>query len=62
MQKYININRLHEQVHAQGNKLVSLKNTGNRELAQRGIKDLITLSNFLIESIKKLKGAKADVL
>jgi EAL domain-containing protein (putative c-di-GMP-specific phosphodiesterase class I) len=61
MQQYTNINRLHEQVHAQGNRLVSLKNTGNRELAKNSVKDLITLSDFLIECVQELESAKVDL-
>jgi diguanylate cyclase (GGDEF)-like protein/PAS domain S-box-containing protein len=62
MQQYITINRLHEQIHVLGNKLVGLKNTGHGKLAQKGVKDLINLSNYLIESIEELARVEVSVL
>jgi hypothetical protein len=62
MQQYVTINRLHEEIHAQGNKLVSLKSKGSMELARKGLKDLNTMSNHFVVLLKGLDSAKEDVI
>lgn len=58
--QYKNINRLHEEIHALGYKLVSTKKTGNIEGAQQGVSDLIALSKQMTTLIDNLDEIKAD--
>jgi diguanylate cyclase (GGDEF)-like protein/PAS domain S-box-containing protein len=62
LHQYLTINRLHEEIHNQGNKLVSLKSKGSMELAQMGIKDLIAMSNHFVGLIRELDETNKEVI
>ncbi|MES9971585.1 MAG: EAL domain-containing protein [Candidatus Thiodiazotropha sp.] len=58
--QYKDINRLHEEIHALGYKLVSIKNSGNIEEAQKGASDLISLSRQMTSLIDNLDEIEAE--
>lgn len=62
LQQYLAINRVHEEIHTLGNKLVTHKRKGHLELAQKGTKDLMLMSNHFVELITRLETAKEDVI
>jgi diguanylate cyclase (GGDEF)-like protein/PAS domain S-box-containing protein len=62
LQQYSDINRLHEEIHRLGYKLVSNKNRGNPEAAQKGVKDLESMSQHLIWLMDELNRVEEDVL
>ncbi|PVV26752.1 MAG: hypothetical protein B6D79_05305 [gamma proteobacterium symbiont of Ctena orbiculata] len=60
MPEYKDINRLHEEIHALGYKLVSIKNSGNIEKTQQGVSDLMAMSKRMISLIENLDEIEAE--
>ncbi len=59
--QYTELNRLHEQIHALGYKIISINNMGNIEYAQKRITELKALSARFTELLKELNKDQAAI-
>ncbi|MEW8561666.1 MAG: hypothetical protein B6D72_17600 [gamma proteobacterium symbiont of Ctena orbiculata] len=59
--QYSEINRLHEQIHALGYKLISINNMGSRTKAQQGTTELEALSGRFVELMEGLNTTEPKI-